>query len=381
MKMPRFRRIVPYAMAATAVAGALFLAERPALQSSKLMPARDTDILEAAVRQIRNNYVDEADPARTMEGAFQGLMGSLDLMSSYLNPDLMTKVVSPRLDKYFDIGLAVYKRPGSFPVVVGVAEGSPAAIAGIEIGDAVSAVDDRSTLAWSYNEFRLTLKDPKPKPVKIRLVHENTTAEKTITRALPYPAAAAWTAEKGTAGIARVYHLFPGAAAAFSAAVVPKAAGRKEPLILDLRGCREGEIGEAAALINVFVKNPQAGTFEKKGGVKTPLDCSAEPALPDIPLVVWVDPATMGPSEIAAGVLRDLKRAKIVGTTTAGLTGEQKIFPLKTGDGLLLTIGEFVLASGEKIFEKGVTPDVKIEPGKQTLKDYLEKSRVFFPGR
>ncbi|MHB8054939.1 MAG: S41 family peptidase [Candidatus Aminicenantales bacterium] len=381
MNIPRFRRIVPYALAAIAAAAAMFFAGRPALQSSKFTPARDFDILESAVRQIRNNYVDEANPVRTMEGAFQGLMGSLDLMSSYLNSDLMARAASPRLDSYFDIGLAVYKRPGSFPVVVGVAEGSPAAKAGVEIGDAISAVDDRSTLAWSYNEFRLTLKDAEPKPVKIRLVHENTTAEKTVIRALPYPAAAAWAAEKGTAGIARVYHLFPGAAAAFAAAVVPKAAGRKEPLILDLRGCREGEIAEAAALINVFVKNPQAGTFEEKGGVKTPLVCAAEPVLPDIPLVVWVDPATMGPSEIVAGVLRDLKRAKVVGTTTAGLTAEQKIFPLKTGDGLLLTVGEFVLPSGEKIFEKGVTPDASLEPGKQTQKDYLEKSRGVFPGR
>jgi len=381
MPFPRLRNLVSYALAATAAAAALFLAGRPALQSSKFTPAQDFDILESAVRQIRNNYVDEANPARTMEGAFKGLMGSPDLMSAYLSRDLMAVAAAPRLDRYYDVGLAVYKRPGVFPVVVGVAEGSPAAKAGIETGDAISAVDDRSTLPWSYNEFRLSLKSPEPAPVKLRLVHDNATSEKTLTRALPYPAAAGWTAEKGTAGIARLYHLFPGATAAFSSAVAPRIAGSKEPLILDLRGCREGDVAEAAPFINLFLKNPKAGTYERKGGVKTYLECPAEPVFSDISLIVWVDPATMGPSEIVAAVLRDLKRAKVVGTTTAGLTGEQKLFPLKTGDGLLLTVAEFVPASGERIFEKGLTPDVKLEPDKQTRKDYLEKSKGIAAGR
>jgi carboxyl-terminal processing protease len=89
----------------------------------------------------------------------------------------------------------------------------------------------------------------------------------------------------------------------------------------------------------------------------------------------------MGPSEIAAGVLRDLKRAKIVGTATTGLTAEQKLFPLETGDGLLLTIGVFVLPSGEKIFSKGLTADAKIDVDKQTWAAYLEKSLGLAAGR
>jgi len=63
-----------------------------------------------------------------------------------------------------------------------------------------------------------------------------------------------------------------------------------------------------------------------------------------------------------------------------GLTAEQKLFPLKTGDGLLLTVGEFVLASGDKIFGKGVTPDIKIDLDKNSRQDYLDKSKGFFPG-
>ncbi len=379
MKIPRPRIIIPYALATVAVF--LFLWTRPPLQSSKFPPAEDFDILERAVRHIRDDYVEEADPGRTMEGAFQGLIGSLDPMSAYLNAGLMARASSPRVDRLYDVGLAAFKKPGAFPVVVGVTEGSPAEKAGIQAGDVISAVDDRSTLVWSHNEFRFALKNAEPKPVKLRLIHENATSEKTVDRFAPYPAPLAWTAEKGTSGIVRIFHLFPGTAAGFRSSVLPKVAGRKETLILDLRGCREGEIEEARILVNLFVKNLRAGTVEKKGGAKTAWACPAEPVLPDIPLVVWVDPATMGPSEIVAAVLRDLKRASVVGTTTAGFAAEQRLFPLKTGDGLLLTVGAFVLASGEDVFEKGVTPDVKIEPGRRSRQDYLEKTMVLLGGR
>ncbi|MCK7481312.1 MAG: hypothetical protein M0C28_32095 [Candidatus Moduliflexus flocculans] len=86
---------------------------------------QDFDILASAVRHIRSDYVDEADPKRTMEGAFQGLMGSLDAMSSYLDASLMAKAPSPRKDKLFDIGLAVYKRPGVFPSSSASEKGPP----------------------------------------------------------------------------------------------------------------------------------------------------------------------------------------------------------------------------------------------------------------
>ncbi|MCK7481310.1 MAG: S41 family peptidase [Candidatus Moduliflexus flocculans] len=46
-----------------------------------------------------------------------------------------------------------------------------------------------------------------------------------------------------------------------------------------------------------------------------------------------MSPATMGPSEIAAGVLRDLKRAKIVGTATTGLTAGRNCSPSKRATG------------------------------------------------
>ncbi len=62
----------------------------------------------------------------------------------------------------------------------------------------------------------------------------------------------------------------------------------------------------------------------------------------------------MGPAGIAAGVLRDSRWMTVVGTPTAGLTAEQKLLPLDAGDGLLLTVGAFTLASGRPCLKKAL---------------------------
>ncbi len=82
----------------------------------------------------------------------------------------------------------------------------------------------------------------------------------------------------------------------------------------------------------------------------------------------------MGPGEIVAACLHEAKKARAVGVLTAGLTARQDVFPLAGGDALLLTTGVFSTASGEKIWAKGVTPDVKLEFDKQDQKIFLDKT-------
>ncbi|MBM3295661.1 MAG: hypothetical protein FJY82_14240, partial [Candidatus Aminicenantes bacterium] len=92
------------------------------------------------------------------------------------------------------------------------------------------------------------------------------------------------------------------------------------------------------------------------------LACPAEPVAAAVPLVVRVGPGTMGPAELLAGVLREVRKAKIVGRPTPGLVGKQVLFRLDRGDALLLTTAAFVLTSGEPLLGKGITPDETVEP-------------------
>jgi len=156
--------------------------------------------------------------------------------------------------------------------------------------------------------------------------------------------------------------------------IVPLLKSGKDKLVLDLRNCYEGDIQEARELINLFLNAPQIGYFEKKGKSNESLECPDRAELEMFPLVVWTNQATMGPAEIVAGVLKELKKAKVIGSKTLGLTAKQNFFLFEDGSGLLLTSGIFFLKSGKKLWQNGIEPDVLIKIEDQTDSAYLEKS-------
>jgi carboxyl-terminal processing protease len=359
------------------IAGVLFFwLERRILPGDARLsaPQKNIDLVESVVRIVRNNYVDEPDAAKTMRGAFQGMVNSLDTMSSFLDRAEVAKLADPAHFGYKDLGLILFKRASTFPLVVGLIEGSPAQKAGIQAGDVVSALDDRSTALMGLPELRLYAKDPEAKPVKVRIVRENTTKEIMVTRGPIYPRTFTFAEQNGTAGILAVHHFYPPLAADVRRDLLPKLAGRKGTLILDLRGCFEGENEEARKFLNLFLKTAQAGAFEKKGGAKDILACPDAAPLETLPVVLWIDQATMGPAEIVAACLRESRKAKSVGVLTPGLAARQDIYPLAGGDALLLTTGVFGTATGEKVWAKGTAPDVKVDLDKQDRKVYLDKT-------
>src|SRR5512136_1537322 len=88
-------------------------------------------ILDVVMQLIRDDYLDERDPVQTAEGAFRGMVNSLDPLSCYLNKDLTARYLA---GGDMDPGLIIYKRYGTFPLIAGVIENSPADKAGIKAG-------------------------------------------------------------------------------------------------------------------------------------------------------------------------------------------------------------------------------------------------------
>ncbi len=342
---------------------------------------KDSGLVESVVRLIRANYVDEPDAVRTMAGGFRGLLNSLDALSSYLEPDAVRKLTDPRLASYKDVGLILFKRPSAFPVVLDVVAGSPAEKAGLQAGDLISSLEDRSTLLLGLVEMRLALKDAEARPVKVRYIRGNDNKDVRLIRAGLYPQGYAFAEEPGTSGILTVRHFFPPLVDEIRKTVVPLLARRAGPLIVDLRRAHEGDNGEARKFLNLFVRADKAGWFEKKGGAKEVLSCPDKADLESLPVVLWIDASTMGPAEIVAAGLRDLRKSKAVGFPTAGLTAQQELFRLAEGAALSLTTGIFVSASGEKVWAKGIVPEVRLGPGQRDTKAYLEESRKLLSSR
>ena len=81
----------------------------------------------------------------------------------------------------------------------------------------------------------------------------------------------------------------------------------------------------------------------------------------DIKMVVLVNEGSASASEILAGAIRDLDRAKIIGKKTYGKGVVQNVMSLPGGDGLKLTTSEYFTPSGKSINKKGIVPDIEVD--------------------
>jgi C-terminal peptidase prc len=342
--------------------------------TSKLSPYKSFELLGNVIGLVKRDYLAEVNPERTMKGALKGMVDSLDLLSSYLDKENALKYLQLKNTRLKDTGIILSKGYGSFPMVIGVVENSPAKEKGIQIGDTISTLDGKSTMIMSLMEANLYLKNKEAKPLRLEVLRGMKTREAIIERKLLFKKASSLTEVEGTSGILKIHYFYPPCVNSIRREILPALKSSKKALILDLRNCHEGEIEEGLELINLFIKADNIGYFEKNRGAKATVSSPKDAALQRLPLAVWVNQATIGAAEIVASVLQDMHQAKIIGVPTLGLAAKQKLFPLDDGSALLLTTSVFRLKSGKKLWGKGVQPTVKIDIKDQSYSSYLKKT-------
>jgi len=336
-------------------------------------------LLESVIRLIRNDYLEEKEPLRTIDGSFKGLVNSLDSYSGYLNAESTSRYLSQRSSPLLETGIVFFKRYGGFLQVIGLVEGSPAAKSDIRPGDLITEINNEPTLAMSDPEVDVWLNDVAAVPLDLKILRDDKTLDLKVERALLSSEPWSFAAQEGTAGILKIARLEAPCVDNIKAKLLPRLLKSERPLVIDIRNCDRGSYGEAGRLINLFLKAETVGYFEKKGGAKENLSSPEEPVLAKIPLAIWVNQATLGPAEAAAAVLQDFKRAKVIGLPTLGQAAKQEFFPLQDGTSVLLTSGVFCLNSGAQLWGRGAEPDVKLEPASQDFVSYLKKTQGLFP--
>ena len=347
--------------------------------SQKSAADKNIILLKGVADLIKEFYVEEPNALKTMKGAIRGLIGPLDPLSSYLDASTVKKFKNPDSAELRETGIVVFKKFGTYPVVIGVKEGSPAADAGINVGDTLSEMDGQPLLELSMQEANLYLKSTDDQPVNIKILRAEDSEEISLQRKRLHNASFTYSPLKNTCGILKIHSLSPPFNRKFRENLLPSLKPKKETLIIDLRNCHEGKIEESLRFINLFLQSDKVGYFEDNNRTKEYLACSEPPELQDLPLILWTNNATIGPAEAVTGVLKDFQKAKIVGLKTPGLLAKQDFFPLEDGSALLLTSKIFFLRGGKEMWLKGISPDTEIlekNPGSDL---YLEKTYELLP--
>jgi carboxyl-terminal processing protease len=148
-------------------------------------------------------------------------------------------------------------------------------------------------------------------------------------------------------------------------------------VIIDLRGNSGGLIASLSAIGGLFVDKPVSlGTMITTGG---DLKLTALPRVVDNDgkdirrfsglLAILTDRGSASCSDIFAGGMQALGRARIFGDASAGMALPSASIPLPSGDHLLYPTADFVDPNGRRIEGSGVTPDTPSPPTDRALQD------------
>ncbi|MCL1894430.1 MAG: S41 family peptidase [Holophagaceae bacterium] len=128
--------------------------------------------------------------------------------------------------------------------------------------------------------------------------------------------------------------------------------------IIDLRGNPGGIGGMAMGAAGWFTsqRGLKLGTMLMRGATINFI-VNPRPNATSAPLAVLVDGCSASTTEIFAGGMQDLKRARIFGTPTAGAALPSAFVRLPNGDGFQYIMANYISEGGKQLEGSGVIPD------------------------
>jgi len=312
---------------------------------------------------VNDRYIDQpVDKQNLVQGSIKGMMESLgDPYSSYLDPEQFRDQNAPLEGEYTGIGAWV-DTSGEFLVFISPMPDSPAEEAGIEPGDKVIAIDGEDVAGLDPSLVLNKVLGPADTDVTITILRndDRETLTFTITRAvIPIPSVESEILEDGI-GYIRLYTFGVNSYTEFSESLTALIDDGAEKIIFDLRNNTGGIVDSAIDISSLFLPEDSLILIEEWGDGTTDKYITDKSALaPDQPLVILVNQGTASASEITAGAMQDLGRAKLVGTTTFGKGLIQNWLPLSGGeDGAIrVTIARWLTPDGRQIQDLGLEPD------------------------
>jgi carboxyl-terminal processing protease len=325
-------------------------------------PGAQLRIFESVLQHINDDYVDEPDMNKVRAGALRGLAYGLDPYSTYLTVDQVREYRAGTDKAAVGIG-AELSQVASYLYVIAPVKGGPAAEAGVQSGDIIEYIDGKATRDISLYDAKQLLNGAAGSEVKLRILRAATRPFVVTVkrRAVEVPAAEA-RMEAGKIGVVRVNSLDAGEGADVQKRVQELQKQGAQKFVLDLRSVAGGSLDEGVKVANLFIKS---GTIAQTLGKanKTLKTVAADPKLAifDGPVVVLIDRGTAGAAEVVASAFAEHKRGDVVGEKSFGAGAEQQLFPLRNGDGLLLTTVKWASSKGKAFLGAGVQPTVEVK--------------------
>ncbi len=311
-------------------------------------------------RLIETQYPGTVNTNDLITGATKGLVAGLgDPYSEYLTAD-EAKELTNNLDGTVEgIGVEIGERNDQVTVIAPLPD-SPAAKAGIQAGDLITAVADQPTSGKSLDAVAKQIRGPAGSQVTVEVQTPGSSPRSlTLTREKVKSPSVALSFQDNVA-ILKLSRFGDDTKADFDKAVAEIQARQPRGVVLDLRSNPGGFVTGAIDVTSAFLNGGTVVKEQFAGGRVESENAVSDGRLAGLPVVVLVNQGTASAAEITAGALRDNRGSKLVGEPTFGKGSVQELENLSGGNVLKLTVAEWLTPNGTAINKTGLKPDITV---------------------
>ncbi len=371
------------ALTAAAIGGSLVTAAILSAGFARSTISADTfrqlDLFGEVFEQVHENYVEDAEDAKLIKGAIDGMLSELDPHSSYLTAEDFNRMQEQTRGSFAGLGIqVVMDNEGAdkgYVKVVAPIDDTPAQKAGIKTNDLITEIDGEAVLGMSIDDAISKLKGAKGTPVEITIMRDRDkpTFKVKLVRDIVRVPAVTQRAE-GQFGYIRISNFSEQTEDGLAKAV--KALdqtidGGPKGYIVDLRSNPGGLLDQAVAVSDAFLDGGEIVSTRGRNPKDTLKEMgTAGDLVKGKPVIVLINGGSASASEIVAGALQDRNRALLLGTRSFGKGSVQTVIPLQNGlqGALRLTTARYYTPSGRSIQAHGIDPDIAmpvIYPGEE----------------
>ena len=317
--------------------------------------AKNIDVFTNIYQSLDMMYVDTLDANQVIGNGIEAMLNSLDPYTVYYTQEKEEELSTMITGKYAGIGALIkYNNQIKNVVIDQPYANTPSALAGLQKGDIILAIDNLS-MAGKDNSFvsnhlrgtagtTFQLKVKRPVTGKVFTV-------KITRKSIQLPAVPYYGMRPNNIAYINLSSFIEGCSSDVRKAFIELKEKGAKGLVLDLRDNGGGSLSEAVKIVNMFV--PKGITLVKTKGkiarANSEYKTTEEPIDTVMPIVVLVNENTASASEITAGSLQDLDRGVVLGAKTFGKGLVQQVVQVPYGGSLKLTSGKYYIPSGRCI--------------------------------
>ncbi len=326
----------------------------------------DSDI-ERDLKKYKNiidkYYLGEVDEEKLREGAIRGYIDALeDPYTEYISKDDMEEYLEDTMGNFIGIGIYMVKNEENDKIqVLTPIKNSPAEKAGILPGDYILSVDGVEYKAEDMSMVSTKIKGEEGSTVKLEILRGTETKNFEIKRENIIVNPVEGKVLTNNIGYIEFSSFDENTSEEFRKKYEELKNQGITSLIIDLRNNGGGIVDEALKIADYIVEKDKVLLYEVDKNNKEEIKKSTNDPIINMPIIVLTNENTASSSEILAGALKDLGKAKTVGTKTYGKGVIQQVLTLQDGSGIKITSEKYLTPNKTEINKKGIEPDEEVK--------------------